>query len=372
MKSYLKLILPTLAIILLSCDGGQSSSTNGDVTTLPWKIDTTRSIKDIVATTEVVPLETHLDGLFAHMGTMKVDQAGYYVLDFRSNVMIGFNHDGTFRCRYGRIGRAFNSGEYLEVAAFCVDSSKLYTLDNYQKRMFVFDKLTGKISETKEMPFYVFDLETLDNGGFVFVWKKHAQTKLDGSERRITITDANINVEQTMFKPKASDGVLGKNSYLTNFEDKISYQHMFSDTVHIFDRKNSGNYTSYLLPIDNPIPENEQLDKDIYDEKNPWDTHNFLGSNGSAIIVGKYLFGTIQGVDKYGVFAYDLDQEAYIFNDKTDRYNFMFDNLSYHNGCLYVCVDRWSYDKAVEAGFKPSNRVDVGDSEFLVVKYTLK
>ncbi|MGL5561711.1 MAG: 6-bladed beta-propeller, partial [Tannerellaceae bacterium] len=323
-----------LPLLLLSfgCQQQVKLSQNEQIF-LPWDFDKNRTIDDIIESVEAIPIEPNIEGFFSHINAVKIDSSGIYLSDRRKQVLLAFDHDGKFRCKFGSIGRAINYGEYINYRAYCIDDNHLYMVDNAVKKLFTFNKYNGDFISVKEMPFYAYDMEVLPDNRFAFVWCRHVKDDIkdDTSIRKITITDFNLKTLETLLQPSINDGIEEKSVYLTKINDKYSYHYFFTDTILLIDRNNFNNQVEYIMPVKNTIPNNKKIDNDIYDENRVMDGYNFLNGHISPIITDRYIVFALHGINNYGAFIYDINDKKYLFNKEANAEKFMFEPYFYYN-----------------------------------------
>lgn len=378
MKIYNRLQIIALSLLLVACERNVKTVTDIPQVLLPWNIDNARTIDDLVESVNVIPLDSSVDNSLGYVNAMKMDEDGIYISDRRNQTLLAFNHDGSVKCQYGRIGRAVNSGEYINYRAYCVDSSRLYMVDNAVKKLFTYDKQSGKFISSQDMPFYAYDMEVLPNGNFVFVWCRHLNDgSIDNSASiyKLTVTDSNLDVKEEYLQPTDNDGYEEKSVYLTKLEDGFSYHYFFTDTILVFD-SNLKNPKQYIMPVDNTIPDGAKIDTDIYDEKRVADGYNFFNGMNSPIVTSKYIVFNLHGISNYGTFAYDIESKSYVLNKKDHAIRFMFEPMCYYDNYIYSCVSRYNYNEAVNKGFEPSDGFKLEttneNTEFFIVKYKMK
>lgn len=378
MRLYKTLAFVSVLLYLISCKQNNVYYTSNQKV-LPWDIDKRRTIEDVVESVEVIPLEANIDGFFSFVNAIKVDSSGIYVSDRRKQILLAFDHEGRFRCKFGKIGNAEHYGEYKNYRAYCIDDRYLYMIDNAVMKLFTFDKYNGNFIRVQDMPFHAYDMEKLPDDKFAFVWTRHLKDNVeqDSTVRKITITNSNMEVQEAYLQPSINDGYEEKSVYLTKIDDKYSYHYFFTDTILLIDRNNFNNQEQYILPVKNTIPNDKKIDNDIFDERRVMDGHNFLNGHISPIITDKYIVFALHGNDNYGTFVYDLESRKYLFNKESDAKNYMFEPMCFHDGYIYSCVARYAYNQALEKGFAPSNSVDNvlqanEEIEYMLVKYKLK
>lgn len=376
----IKHIIYVISLLLLSlgCQKQIEVSKNEQIF-LPWNFDENRTIDDIIEYVEAIPIEANIEGFFSHINAIKIDSSGIYLSDRRKQVLLAFDHNGMFRCKFGSVGRASNYGEYINYRAYCINDNHLYMVDNALKKLFTFNKHNGAFISVKEMPFYAYDMEVLPDNKFAFVWCRHLNDdiKNDASIKKITITDLNLEILETFLQPSINDGIEEKSVYLTKINDKYSYHYFFTDTILLIDQNNFRNQVEYIMPVKNTIPHNKKIDNDIYDENRVMDGYNFLNGHISPIITDEYIVFALHGINNYGTFVYDINKQKYLFNKESNAKKFMFEPLCYYNNHIYSCVKRDMFEKALEQGLALRNNITISlesntDIEYIIVKYKLK
>lgn len=370
----MKRILLLLSIIcaLLGCSTSTQSAY--ETTVLPWSVSDKISIDDLVDSIYMIPLENTPEAYIRSCYILKADESGIYIIDRLANRLLSFNGDGTMKTSYGRLGKVASIGEYLEAIAFCTDDNNIYSIDNYNKKLFIYNKNTGKFIKTIDMPNYYYDIEKLDNGNFILLWYPHRKEVIDDTKYRLTLADSSMNILKQLHRPTKEDALDAKFSYLTKYDDKITYHFYFTDSVQQLSRKDGTRVNTYAMPLENPIPDDDKIDEDMLDDKRVFTGYNFLGFTcGSPIILDKYVVSTINNSGmEFKAFVYDKENECYIFNNPDKAQRKMFPPYCYYNGYIYSCVQAYELEAAIANGLVIDNKSDFSGSDYIVLKYKLK
>lgn len=356
--------------------GCSTTDHKSEVVTLPWRINNNLALENLIDSIVIIPLESqNEDSFIKKCFGMKIDQNNIYISDWFSKKIVSFHHDGKFNTKYGQIGKAINLGEYLEVATFCTDSDFIYIIDNFNKKLFKFDKEDGKYISNYSLPNYYYDLEVLDNGNFIFLWYPR-YSEDDGHEQyKLTITDNNFNILKQLYKATEDDGYSGKFTFLSKYEDKISYHAFYHDSIQLLSSKNGEKTETYYMEIDNKLPQDLKINNDPYSNNNDHLNCNFITSSyGSPLITDNYIFGNLYNGEKsYShFFIYDLKNKEYIFPSDDFPRQFNGQSFCYYNGCIYCCVSKDIVDELTSSKLKLSfTKPDNGQCDFYIVKFAI-
>lgn len=177
--------------------------------------DIPKFVKDVT----FLPLETNANTLLGSVDKVEFYDGTIYIADYSTRKVVAYDMTGKLRFVLDRQGRG--PGEYLEIKSFSVDSDNLYILDNFGRKLFVYDSLTGEYKTTKEMPIVAWDLEALSNGDLIFAFVT-AGGKLSKKQPpyRLFVTDNNLNVKEQMleYSKNGDSDVLGYSHFFLFME----------------------------------------------------------------------------------------------------------------------------------------------------------
>ena len=91
-----------------------------------------------------------------------------YIGDFHTNQIYIFDLSGKHLFNINYIGQG--PKEYTEIKSFAVDTHNIYIIDNRLRKLFVYNRLNGSFVESLKMPFVAWDIETLNDGDFIFTF----------------------------------------------------------------------------------------------------------------------------------------------------------------------------------------------------------
>lgn len=157
--------------------------------------DIPKFVKDVT----FLPLETNANTLLGSVDKVEFYDGTVYIADYSTRKVVAYDMTGKLRFVLDRQGRG--PGEYLEIKSFSVDSDNLYILDNFGRKLFVYDSLTGEYKTTKEMPIVAWDLEALSNGNLIFAFvTAGGKPSREQPPYRLFVTDNDLNIKEQMLE----------------------------------------------------------------------------------------------------------------------------------------------------------------------------
>jgi hypothetical protein len=270
-----------------------------------------------------------------------------YIADYSTRKIVVYDMNGKFRFVLDRQGRG--PGEYLEIKSFTVDSNNLYVLDNFGKKLFVYDSMNGEYKTNKRMPIVAWDVEALSNGDLIFAFVT-AGGKLSKKQPlyRLFVTDNDLNIKSQLldYRNEKDIDVLGYDNYFSAYGDKIIFCSYGIDAYYVLDRNNGEIVMTVEIDFENKASSRDKKDLSL--------VSNYTHLSSVPIVCGEYLLCDITTKDEGGnYYISGTGTGGFISNPNNGGRNCLLDPVgSYADSFVSVLWDREMYDYIVSTGFQ--------------------
>ena len=361
------LILVVVLVAVQGCSSGPEISFD-DVWTC--NIDAVKSdVSDFVDGIYYILLYSDADAMFKNADKLIIENDLIYIADYKSKKIIAYGMDGSVGFVLDRLGRG--PGEYLEIKSFTVNDACLYILDNFNRKVFVYDSFNGQFIRSEDLDFIAWDMEALGNGGFIFAFSPMAGGRLRQPQTpgRIIVTDDEIDVESFVFnyEPKEYD-VVGQQRYFSTYGDRLIYSSIFFDGFVVFDRFDAEIKDIIGIEFDNPIPAGSRNDRSVLDG-------NFNYMCSIPIICDNYSVIEVSTGMYVESLLYDSYTGTFFKNDDDNYFRSLYYPMSSTDGCFVCLMDFVVYKELVSGGFEcaePSVEAHLSEGNFVLAFYRMK
>ncbi len=293
-----------------------------------------------------LPLDSGDGILFGSVDKIAFCNDLIYVADYRAKRMVVYDMDGAVRFVLDRQGRG--PGEYLEIKSFSVDSDNLYVLDNFGRKLSVYNSLTGEYKTAKEMPIVAWDVEALSNGDLVFAFVT-AGGRLSRRQPpyRLFVTDRDLNIKNQMseYAENGDSDVLGYSRFFSVYGDRILFCSYSNDAYYVLDRDNGEIIETVGIDFENKASRKAKGDVSL--------VNNYTHLASVPIACGDYLACDIAIKDVGGNYLYGPRTNGFVSNPENGGRNCMLEPIgSYADSFVSVLWDREMYDSIVSTGFQ--------------------
>lgn len=314
------------------------------------------SISQDIDSVSYLPLESDPTALFSNSSKVVFRDDKIFIGDFFLHKIVVYNSSGQFLYAINNRGRATN--EYLEIKSFCVTDHEIAIIDNYNHFLKIYDVETGRFLMNKKMPFVAWDVEWLNNGGYVFAFSSlHKNFNPNKLRYRLFFTDDNLNITKKFFPYKEDEiDPLGKATYFSLSHNGIVFHW------------NGANYFSVIDQFENDsikIIAVDFGDKEIPDE---------YKGNMEKINQGGYYYMCETPVANANYIAFEIcnpnssDCYLYSINDDMMKRNYEDESmgmpfpLSVDEQGRFICLlnSPNEYEMLIEHGFPQASK-DVED-----------
>ena len=323
--------------------------------------DIPKFVKDVT----FLPLETNANTLLGSVDKVEFYDGTVYIADYSTRKVVAYDMTGKLRFVLDRQGRG--PGEYLEIKSFSVDSDNLYILDNFGRKLFVYDSLTGEYKTTKEMPIVAWDLEALSNGNLIFAFvTAGGKPSREQPPYRLFVTDNDLNIKEQMLKysKNGDSDVLGYSHFFSVYGDRILFCSYFNDAYYVLDRNNGEIIETVGIDFENKASIKGKSDVSL--------VNNYTYLSSAPIACGDYLVCDITTKDVGGNYLYGSHTQGFVSNPENGGRNCMLEPVcSYADSFVSVLEDRDMYDFIVSTGFQKAGEdaENALDSGYLVLLF---
>lgn len=342
MKRFLLLIIPLLAI---SCGNGGKAGDEPKV--IPFGDGQTfEAIQKHVSEVSYLPLETNDSSRFSSAGKVLFRDGMIYVGDYTLGKICVFDSTGGCRMVLDSV-----SGPDT-MWSFTVDDTWIDVMDLMRLKLNRYDKESGELAESLDLPVFAFDIEALGNGDFLFCcMPMGGRPPIQQSAHRIFITDPDLNIKEEMIEYSVfTQDLIHPRPLLTVSDDRISMFSFQEDGYYVFDRKDGHLLEKVQIAFSNPIP--EQLKGDGVS----------LSGGYSFIVSSPYLLGDWTSFmakvgEGGGLYEYDFANGTLFSISTQEKGTYLYNIVGTLDGAFVGLISHWSanYDLLVENGFQKAD-----------------
>lgn len=332
------------------------------------------SISDCVDSVTYLPLKLTQEALFRNIDKMLCENGMMYIGDFRTRKITVCNMSGNVNFVLNKFGNG--EEEYQEIRNFTVDKNNIYILDNYRRKVYLYDAYTGEYKGKKDLSIVAWDIATLSDGKFLltFVPNSGGNLKEKQSKYLIYITDNEFNVITGLlpYDENYSEPI-GYIRYFTNYGDNVYFSSWRFDGVTIFPKENPENYTCVSIDFENKIPEEHRFDT----EKVEQGSYNYLA--GVPFFCSNYIAMEVVEGEFSENYLYCRKDSMFYRNPSDDAKNWSNAMLSpiscYQNKFVSVIPGYDIYDELVRKGFRRADHQvenSIKEGDWVLLFYTVK
>lgn len=152
----------------------------------------TVSMAECISSIRYIPLETPPEAFIYEADKVLVDSGYIYIADLRGDKIVAYDNKGKYL--YCLDKRGNGPGEYLEMRNFTTDGEKLYLIDNYHHKVFIYACKDGAFTGSKDMPLVADDLAYLADGKFLLGIMPMFERNMPHSHHLLFIVDTNFHI----------------------------------------------------------------------------------------------------------------------------------------------------------------------------------
>ena len=318
------------------------------------EFDAQKLISECVDSVFYLPLQLNQDAMFRNIDKMVVENDLVYIGDFRTRKIVAFNMKGEIQFVLNRLGSG--AGEYQEIKSFTVMNESLYILDNYRRKVYIYDAFTGKYKDKKELPIVAWDIEALSDDRFLLAFVPIRQSLLAEEQdcNLVFLSDGDFKIIGK-FLPfdEGYSEPYGFTRYFTTYGDSVFFTSYNFDGVTVFSKSKPGEHFQIGIEFKNKLSEAERLDA----EKLEMSAANYLGS--TPFFCGEYVALDMME-EGYGYTCmYNREDSSFYSNpleENGDWFNALLSPIgSYKNLFISEISDYGFYQDLVGSGFKKAD-----------------
>ena len=369
-KVYEKVPLLVLCCVMVAC--GRSGPEIEYSRTIDFRTTDTLFMRDRVEDIEFLPLEMTDEAVFSVADKTVFRNGLVYIFDFRNSRIVVYD-DSTGEVRFVIDRRGRGPGEYLEIRSFAVNDRYLYTVDNYTARVNLYDCMTGDFRKTLDAPFYVSNIEALDNGDMILAYIPTPGDNI--AERppryRLFITDGDLNVRKRLFPlEKGYCDPAAVWNYFTRDSGRIIFGSFYFDGFTLIDGTTE-EYAHIAVNLDRPVP--ARLRQDIESIQ----TSSCQYILNTPVVAGDYIVAVVNERFYGQEYLYDPYTGYFLQNSRTTAENGILPSVigSKDGKIVSLLTDYGLYEDAVKHGFKrmPAEyEARLAAGEYVLLFYTMK
>lgn len=361
----------TIILLYMTFAACTSSNQENEITCnkiLDFEITPMSITSSFVKQIDYIPLEINASAVFQGIDKIAIKNGLIYIGDFHKHGIFVYDMKGKYQFAINQRGQG--PGEYIEIKSFAVDNQYIYTIDNFKNQINIYDCQTGKFINSEKLPIVAWDIETLNNGDFIFAFVplEGGTLKQKQSNYRIFITDKKFHVKCSLFKyDKDYYDPIGQKTYFTTSDKYVVFGSYFFDGFTLFDRDNAENYEFVGVEFEKKVP---QKDKQNIEER-----RKYQYISGTPYLCKQYVAMKIVE-DKYiKSYLYNDSIHAFTLNSKADAYNFLITPIGNYEDKYIAQISSFEqYNNLTKAGFPKADfdvEKNLREEGYVLVIYTM-
>lgn len=329
------------------------------------------SISKDIDSVAYFPLESNPMALFSNSSKVVFRDDKIFIGDFFLHKIVVYSNAGQFLYALNSRGRATN--EYLEIKNFCVTDHEIAIIDNFNHFLKMYDVETGHFLENKTMPIVAWDVEWLDNGGYVFAFspllKKYNPNKL---RYRLFFTDGDLNITKKLFPYKENEiDPLGKMTYFSLSKEGIVFHWYGANYFSVIDRVESDSIKIVAVDFgDKEIPDEYKGNM----EKINQGGYYYMGE--TPVVNANYIAFEISNPNSSDCYLYSINDDMMKRNYEDESMGMPFPLCVDEQGrFIYLLNSFGEYEVLVNHGFpRASKEVEahIKDDGLTILRYVTK
>lgn len=290
--------------IIISCQQNAHENINVEKV-ITFNREQMESISKDIDSVAYFPLESNQMAYYSNSSKVIFHKDKIFIGDFFLHKIVVYNSSGKFLYAINNRGRASN--EFLEIKSFCVTDHEIAIIDNINHLLKIYDVKTGRFLVNKTMPFVAWDVEGLNNGGYVFAFsslqKEYNPNKM---KYRLFFTDDNLNIIKKIFPYKKNEiDPIGKMTYFSSSPDKIIFHWCGANYYSVIDR--SENDSIKMIAVDFGA---KQVPDEYREDIRKIDQGGYYYIYSTPVTNGKYIAFEIVNGDTTNTYLYSNNDDV--------------------------------------------------------------
>lgn len=356
--------------LIISCQRNTHEKVNIDKV-ITFNKEHMESIAKDIDSVVYFPLESTQMALFSNSSKVVFRDEKIFIGDFFLHKIIVYDNTGQFLYALNNRGRAAN--EYLEMKSFCVTDHEIAIIDNSNHFLKIYDVETGRFLMNKKMPFVAWDVEWLNNGGYVFAFsslqKRFNPNKL---RYRLFFTDDNLSITKKLFPYKKDEiDPLGKMTYFSLSQEGIVFHWYGANYFSVIDRVESDSIKIIAVDFgDKEIPDEYKGNMEKIDQGG----YYYMGE--TPVTNGNYIAFEINNLSSSDCYLYSMNDDVMKRNYEDESMGMPFPSCIDEQGrfiCLLNSPDE--YEMIVKQGFPHASKeieAHIKDGGLTILRYITK
>lgn len=263
-------------------------------------------------------------------------------------------------------------GEYAELRSMACDKDKIYVVDNFRNQLLCYSGKDGSYLWSKPMTIVADDIETLDNGDFIFALNlgKNVRTSIPQKRARLFVTDENMNVTATYYP--YDDGkydAIGQKYYLTKNQGKIIFGSVMIDGFTVINSDDATQHTQFVYNFPNGLADSNCDDMHEVNQYQHLIVPPFVAGNNYIV-----SYATGSGFINYSL--WNSDTKLFYNNPKTNISKAIIPIVGALDDKFIAYIDDYeTYKTGIEHGFATGSaevETHLKNEGAVLVFYTMK
>lgn len=302
-------------------------------------------MNEIIDTVMYLPLEKTEQSVLSRVNKLLSYDSLYFLADFNYSKIAVYTHTG--KLKYVLNKRGHGRGEYLETRNFTVHGDKLYTIDNFQSKINIYNKETGEYIESMATDIVASDIAAFGENEFLLTSIPNGQPQAkEQPENLVFLMDEDFQVKDAYF-PYEKDYCepLSRYSYFSTTDSSVIFSSFLYDGCAEMMKSNGHGIHTVQMNLKYPIPEGQRTKKESYDSST---AYAFVSQ--TPIACKHYWYVDVTKDRKLESFVYDTHEDKLYRNDESSMNKMAFIVGSDDRHFISYVPDKAYYDELVKYG----------------------
>lgn len=220
-------------------------------------------MNEIIDTVMYLPLEKTEQSVLSRVNKLLSYDSLYFLADFNYSKIAVYTHTG--KLKYVLNKRGHGRGEYLETRNFTVHGDKLYTIDNFQSKINIYNKETGEYIESMATDIVASDIAAFGENEFLLTSIPNGQPQAkEQPENLVFLMDEDFQVKDAYF-PYEKDYCepLSRYSYFSTTDSSVIFSSFLYDGCAEMMKSNGHGIHTVQMNLKYPIPEGQRTKRRV-------------------------------------------------------------------------------------------------------------
>lgn len=365
--NYISFVAALVGMLVYSCADMSDNLFEGQESNLPFKINETLFIPDIVDSIRTTPLHFE-EQTYYTIDKMVVRDDFYYLFDYKQKKVMAFDRTGELAFIIVRTGRG--PGEYLDMKSATVDAQDIIILDNQMRFIHRYNRFTGEYVTSHRLSFTAWDIEAFNDGTLVFAFVPMPGGQLAQSQpdNMILITNGEGRIRERLLETKNDYyEPMSKDCYLRSDGESIVFSSYGFDGCVMFDCNDSGKREKIMINFGNNTAKDEDrkewasIVKKHYLHDTPLPCGDMLG-----LLIGL-------GDEKLNYFLCNRSgRMGFLHNPSLPQKKMLYMPKASYKGRMYSLIEGEEYVNLVSLGILPPFPSPLEDGDMILAEYSFK